>query len=150
MAKLKIITYPNKALRVKAKKVANPKSPEIEALIKEMTSCMKENNGLGLAATQIGKPIRLCVIEDGGIIFSMINPKITSYSKVLAEIEEGCLSFPGKYFPIKRPEKIKARYLNEQGERVKMKADGLLARAVQHEIDHLDGILLIDHKKTKK
>jgi peptide deformylase len=150
MAKLKIITYPNKALREKAKKITSPESSDIKKTIDEMIACMKEHNGLGLAATQIGKPIRLCVIEEEGEKYVMINPKITSFSKELIEIEEGCLSFPGKYFLIKRPEKIKARYLNENGERVKIKADGLLARAVQHEIDHLDGILLIDHKKQKK
>jgi peptide deformylase len=150
MPKLKIITYPNKNLRIKAKKVTNPESSNIQLLISEMMICMRENNGLGLAATQIGQPIRLCVIEDEGKTYAMINPKITSFSKELIDIEEGCLSFPGKFFHIKRPERVKARYLNEKGEKVKIKADGLLARAIQHETDHLDGILLIDYKKTKK
>jgi peptide deformylase len=150
MAKLNILKYPDKKLRVKAKKLTFPLKQTAIELLKEMPTCMKENNGMGLAATQVGVPMRVCVIEDEGKIYVMVNPKITSFSKETIAIEEGCLSFPGKYYSIRRPEKVKARYLNENGERIKIKAEGLLARAIQHEIDHLDGILLIDYKKTKK
>ncbi|MFC1756434.1 peptide deformylase [Patescibacteria group bacterium] len=148
MPKLKIRKYPNKILKQKAAKIKDPMDPKIKKLIPQMIETMKENNGLGLAAPQIGESLRLCIIDEGGVLYVLINPKIKSKSKKQILLEEGCLSFPGKFLPIKRAEKVKVRYINEKGIKSKIKAEGLLARALQHEIDHLDGILMIS--RTKK
>ena len=143
---MEILTYPNPILERKAKKIKNPLDPKIQELIEEMIQTMRENNGIGLAAPQIGKSIRLCVIGENGKFFALINPKITSSSKDCEIADEGCLSFPGKFIPISRFSKVQVRYLNEKGEKSKIKADGLLARALQHEIDHLNGELFINKK----
>jgi peptide deformylase len=148
---LKIVKYPSRILREKTKKVKDPVEPAIQKLINEMVTTMRETKGLGLAAPQVGKSLRICVIEEHTInqvekpeLYILINPKITAYSKEKVKMEEGCLSFPGKFFEIKRPETVKVRYLDENGKSVKIKADGILGRALQHEIDHLDGVLIID------
>lgn len=152
-----IIKYPNKILRAKTHKIKDALDPEIQSLIKKMLATMRKSGGLGLAAPQAGKSVRLCIIEkpgeikdDPSTLYILINPKITAYSKDKKTIEEGCLSFPGKFYAILRPSSVKIRYLDETGKSVKMKAKGILARALQHEIDHLDGILFIDRLKTKK
>ncbi|MFH0969590.1 MAG: peptide deformylase [Patescibacteria group bacterium] len=148
---MKILTYPNKILEKKAKKIKKALDPEIQALAKNMMAILKEADGAGLAAPQVGKLLRLCVIQNDGEIFALINPKITSYSREKEIGEEGCLSFPGKFLLIKRSKKVKVRFLNEKGVETKLKTDGLLARIIQHEIDHLDGILFIERaKKWKK
>ena len=141
-----IITYPNKILDKRAKKVKNPLDLDIQKLIKDMISTMNEANGAGLAAPQVGQSLRICTIQCEGEVFVLINPKITAYSREKEINEEGCLSFPGKFIPIKRSAKIKARYLNEKGEETKIKAEGMLARIIQHETDHLNGILFINRK----
>lgn len=143
---MKIITYPNPILEKKSKKIKDPLDPKIQKLIKEMFETMKGSNGLGLAAPQVGKSIQLCVIEEGGSPYVLINPKITAKSKDCIVAEEGCLSFPGKFIPVERYAKIKVRYLNEKGEKCKIKAENLLARVMQHEIDHLSGDLFINKK----
>lgn len=141
---LSIIKYPNPILNRKAKKIKDPLDPEVQKLIPAMIKAMRQFNGAGLAAPQLGKSIRLCVIEEGENPYVLINPQIKSRSRKKIIAEEGCLSFPGKFFLIKRSEEIKVRYLNAKGEKAKIKATGLLARILQHEIDHLDGILIID------
>ncbi|MEF3691496.1 MAG: peptide deformylase [Candidatus Moraniibacteriota bacterium] len=140
---MKIVTYPDPILDKKAEKIKNPLDKEIQALIPEMLSAMRENNGMGLAAPQVGKSLQLCIVDYQGKTYTLINPKITSHSKELESCEEGCLSFPGKFIPIKRFSTVQVRYLNEKGEKCKIKARGLLARAFQHEIDHLAGIVFI-------
>jgi peptide deformylase len=150
MAKLPIIEYPNPILLKKSAKIKDPKDKKIQKMIADMLETMKIANGLGLAAPQIGKSLRLCVIEDQGETYILINPKITSLSRKKIAMEEGCLSFPGDFFSISRPEKVQIRYLDKEGAKVKLKADGLLARALQHEIDHLDGILFITRVKKNK
>lgn len=144
---MKIITYPDKILKRKAKKVKNPLDLAIQVLIKNMISTMQESNGAGLAAPQVGESLRICTVQYDGGVFVLINPKITSYSREKNINEEGCLSFPGKFIPIKRSTKIKARYLNEEGNEIKIKAEGMLARIIQHETDHLNGILFINRLK---
>ena len=143
---MEIITYPNKILDKRSKKVNNPLDLDIQKLIKDMISTMNEANGAGLAAPQVGQSLRICTIQCEGETFVLINPKITSYSRGKEINEEGCLSFPGKFIPVKRSTKVKARYLNEKGEETKIKAEGMLARIIQHEVDHLDGILFIKRK----
>ncbi|MFA6183691.1 MAG: peptide deformylase [Parcubacteria group bacterium] len=141
---MKIITYPNSILEKKAQNIKNPLDAKIQELIPQMIQAMRENSGMGLAAPQVGESIRLCIIENLGKIYILINPKITAHSKEKKNSEEGCLSFPGKFIPVTRFETVQVRYLNEKGEKCKIKAKDLLARAFQHEIDHLDGILFIN------
>jgi peptide deformylase len=143
---MEIVTYPNKILREIAKKIKTPISREILDMVPEMIKMLHENNGMGLAAPQVGKSIRLCVIENEGKAYAFINPTITSRSTGKNVSEEGCLSFPGKFIPVERADKVQARYLDEKGNKCKIKAGGLFARCIQHEIDHLDGILFIDKK----
>ena len=146
---MKILTYPNKILEKKTKKVRNPLDPTVQKLVRDMLETMEKAEGAGLAAPQIGESLRICALRCEGEIFILINPKITSYSRNKETNEEGCLSFPGKFIPVKRSTKIKARYLNEKGEEMKIKAEGILARIIQHEVDHLDGILFIERAKKK-
>jgi peptide deformylase len=151
MKNLTIKKYPAPVLRKKAVKIKNPLDLEIQALIPAMAEAMKKENGVGLAAPQIGSSVRLCIVKEENKIYALINPQITAKSTKKIVMEEGCLSFPGTFFPITRPENVKVRFLDEAGAEKKLKAGGLLGRAIQHEIDHLDGILIIDRaKKVKK
>lgn len=143
---LPILTYPNPLLEKKAWVIKEPKSPEIKELVFDMLETLEKNNGVGLAAPQIGKSLRLCVIKLNGKTYILINPKIKSKSWKKENLEEGCLSFPGKFIPIKRSRKIKVEAQDRNGDKIKIKAEGMLARAMQHEIDHLDGILFISRK----
>ncbi len=147
MSLLPILKYPHKTLAAKTKKIKDSLAPEIQKLIAEMIETMKSAKGAGLAANQVGYSLRLCVIEENGNVFVMINPVITSCSRKKVAMDEGCLSFPGKFISLCRPEKIKVRYLDEKGKKVKIKSDGLLARIIQHEIDHLNGIVITDRLK---
>lgn len=144
---LPIITYPNEILRQKAKKIKEPKSREIKDLILDMIATMEESgNALGLAAPQVGQSVQLCIIKLDGKTHILINPKITRKSWGKEVCEEGCLSFPGKFIPVKRHKKVTVRALDKKGEKIEIKAEGLLSRALQHEIDHLNGALFIDKK----
>jgi peptide deformylase len=144
MALLPILTYPDPRLQIKTREIKNPKDPLIQELIFDMLETMKENNGMGLAATQIGKLLRLCVIKFERKTHILINPQIISKSWGKEISEEGCLSFPGQFIPVKRSKKVKVAALNKAGKEIFIEAEGLLARALQHEIDHLDGILYIE------
>ena len=150
---LPIITFPNEILKRETEKIRDPKSPEIRALVFDMLETMeKTSNCLGLAAPQVGKAVRLCIIKLDGKTHILINPEIKSKSWAKIVMEEGCLSFPGEFMPIKRPKKVIVVAQDRDGQEMTLKADGLLARALQHEIDHLDGILFIERvsKKIKK
>lgn len=133
-----------------SKKVKDPLAPEIQNLIPVMFESMHAARGIGLAAPQIGESIRMAVIEIEGDRTVLINPKITSFSKSHILFEEGCLSLPGRQFLIERSEKVTVRYTNERGEAMKTKATGLFAVAIQHEVDHLDGILIAERSRTQK
>ena len=141
---LEIIKYPNKILRKKVKKVLNIANDEIQNLISEMKETMLESDGIGLAANQINKNLRILTVntKEGPRVF--INPLIywKSFKKCLGE--EGCLSFPGIFGIIRRPERARLVYRDEQGKLRHLTADGLIARILQHEIDHLNGVLYID------
>jgi len=152
MAKLKIRTYPDPILKKGTQiiKQEEIKGSKIQKLISEMFKFMAENNGLGLAAPQIGKSIKLCLIKFGEDKYVLINPKIISKSWRKEICEEGCLSFPGKYIPIKRPKKVTVKAIDEHGHPFKVTADGLFSKALQHEIDHLNGVLFIEHEVKKK
>lgn len=142
--KLEIRKNGDKILRVKTVKIKDPLAKEVQELVSNMLETMYANNGVGLAATQVGSDLRLCVIETDGEQYVLINPQITSKSKNKVISEEGCLSFPGIYFPISRHSEVQVRYTDQDGKSAKVKGHGLLARALQHEIDHLDGILITD------
>jgi peptide deformylase len=144
---LPILTYPNPLLKKRAEKIENPKSPEIKELVLDMLETMDASgNALGLAAPQVGRSVRLCIIKLDGKTHILINPKIKSKSLRKEVCEEGCLSFPGEFYPIKRSKKVKVEFFNRDGEKIRLEGEGLLARAFQHEIDHLDGVLFVERK----
>lgn len=142
---LQIVEYPNEILKKKAKAIDDPKSSEIKELIFDMLETMEESgNVLGLAAPQVGVSVQLCIIRLDGKTHILINPKITHKSLGKEVCEEGCLSFPGKFIPVKRSKGVTVKAYDRKGEKIVIKAKGLLARAFQHEIDHLNGILFIE------
>lgn len=141
---MEIITYGNNILRNKSKRVDNIDN-NIEELIDNMIATMNQIQGVGLAAPQVGENLRIFVINVGdGNIRKVINPEFLEISKEIEQNEEGCLSIPGIYKKVERAKKIKIRYQNEKGNEVIEEAEDLLARAFQHEYDHLEGILFID------
>jgi len=122
---------------------------KILKLAKDMMEIMTKNNGIGLSACQIGKNIRLFVIaKELSKKEIFINPKIIKISKKTEILEEGCLSLPGTFVFVKRAKFLKIKALDENGKKFKLKAKNLLARTIQHEIDHLNGILIVDKKGT--
>ena len=140
----------NTILHAKNENVKDPLAPDIQALLPEMLEAMRKADGIGLAAPQIGKNLRICVIEIDGVIKNFINPKITSASDEKILFEEGCLSLPGEFFAIERSEQVTVRYIDETGKDKKLRARGLWAICLQHELDHLDGILICDRYKNQK
>lgn len=134
----------------KTERVKDPLSEEIQALLPEMIETMHQENGVGLAAPQINKSLRLAVAEVDGEVFYLINPEITSHSQEKIVFEEGCLSLPGEFFPILRSEEVTVRYQNEKGLPKKLRATGLLAIVLQHEVDHLEGILIANRYKKQE
>ena len=146
---LPIITNPNDILRQKAKEVVDIKSKRIQQLILDMTETMKKKDGIGLAAPQINKSLKMVVVNTTNETLVLINPKITKKSWKKENGEEGCLSIPGVFGMVKRHKSVKAKFLDRKGEKVEIKAQGMLARVIQHEIDHLNGILFIDKLEKK-
>ncbi|MBD3238212.1 MAG: peptide deformylase [Candidatus Moranbacteria bacterium] len=144
----RIITGDDPRLKQKCKKISNPKAENIVKLIKEMKKTMKINNGIGLAAPQIGQPVRLFIVQVNYNQYVIINPIIKKLSQNKTQMEEGCLSFPGIFRTIERSQKIEIKYINQQGQSKKLKASGLLARAIQHEYDHLEGVIFLDRGKV--
>ncbi len=147
---LKIVTIPDPILNKKTTLVKEF-DKKLGNLVLEMIEACRKVNGIGLAAPQIGKSIRLAIInlEHMGLPpFALVNPKIVKKSWKKVSMEEGCLSIPGVYGIVKRPEKITVEAANLKGEKNKFIADGMLARVIQHEVDHLDGILFTS-KMTK-
>lgn len=131
-------------MRKKAEVVKNPENPEIKKLIADMIITMKSASGIGLAAPQVGYSLRLFTINVEGKIYVFINPEIKDIYAEKIPFEEGCLSVSKIWGPVVRPKKLMIKALNENGKLVKIRAKGLLARVIQHEIDHLNGILFID------
>jgi peptide deformylase len=146
LEQLTLLKKSDKKLRL-ANEPVDPKDPELPHLCQLMFERMKEWNGIGLAAPQMGVNIRVAVVDIGkGEQYALINPEITFASRDENIMEEGCLNFPGEYYPIRRPKKVRIKFQNFQGETIKCKASGLLAKAFQHEIDHLNKTLIIDHE----
>ena len=153
----KIITVPDPILKEVSEPI-NKVDSKTQSLLDDMLETMYEAPGIGLAAVQVGIPLRLVVIdvswnkEDGNKDPKfLINPKIVSKSEKLSSYEEGCLSIPDQYAEIERPAECHINYLDYEGKNKNLKAEGLLATCIQHEIDHLDGVLFIDYlSKLKK
>src|SRR3989344_9699774 len=141
---LKIVQEGAPVLREKSKPVENPKSPEIKKLVEDMIVTMKDAKGLGLAAPQVGKSLRLFTADVEDKVYVFINPEIKDLSKDKSSFEEGCLSVQKIWGPVIRPKKLTIKAFDENGKPVKIRAKGLLARVIQHEVDHINGILFID------
>ena len=151
----KILTIPDPLLREKSIPVKEV-DEEIKSLMNDMLLTMYNAPGIGLAAIQIGIPKRVIVMDlskdpDKKKPMYFVNPKIIWKSDVSSTYEEGCLSIPNQFARIDRPEKCHVQYLDYNGQEKELKADGLLSTCIQHEIDHLNGILFIDYlSKLKK
>ena len=144
MAKLKILKDGDTALRLKSRPVSDINN-RILTLLDDMTETMRAADGVGLAAPQVGVLRRVVVIEcEPGNVLELINPVIVERKGSQHELE-GCLSVPGRQGYTDRPMYVKVEALNRRGEMMTYEGEGLLARAFCHEIDHLDGILYIDH-----
>ena len=151
MAKLKILEFPDPKLRTKAVPVTDV-DDRIRTLIDDMFETMYDAPGIGLAATQVDVHERLLVADassDQSEPHALINPVIVEKDGETVS-DEGCLSVPGYYEPVKRAEHIKVRYLDRNGDETEMEAEGLLAICIQHEMDHLDGKLFVDYLSEAK
>lgn len=147
---LPIVTNPNPILRKTSEKVNLEEilKPEFKDFLLDMEKTMLVEDGVGLAAPQIAKNIRVVIVKNNKKVIPMINPEITktSWSKVWGE--EGCLSVPDTYGEVERYKKINVTYFDKKGNKKKITANNFFARVIQHEIDHLDGILFIDKAKN--
>jgi peptide deformylase len=151
MPVMEILNYPDQRLRIVAKEI-DKITDEIKKIATSMIETMYHAKGIGLAATQVGIPIRLFVIDvdqldENPTPIVFINPKIISMEGK-EKHDEGCLSIPGHTAPVERAYKVVVRFINLDGATVEIVAQGLLARAIQHENDHLDGKLFIDRLST--
>jgi peptide deformylase len=149
-----VIEAPDPRLKLVSEDVAKVDA-EIRTLVDDMIESMYAADGIGLAAIQIGVPKRVLVMDidqkDGKKNpQAFINPKVLWASEELATFEEGCLSVPEIWEDVARPAKIRAEYLDRDGKRHEMEADGLFATCLQHEMDHLNGVLFIDHLSKLK
>lgn len=151
MAKLEVLRFPDERLRTVAKPVAEV-NDEIRNLVDDMFETMKAENGIGLAATQVDVHKRLVVMDvsedqDQPLVF--INPEITEKHGTTVS-EEGCLSVPNNYAKVDRAERIKVTALDRDGKEFTLEAEGLLAICIQHELDHLRGVLFVDYLSPLK
>ncbi len=150
---LEIFKLGSITLRTEAKRISKVDN-ELRDLAKDMLQSMYSAKGIGLAAPQVGISKELLVIdinfEDSAAEpLILINPEITAFGSTLNSYEEGCLSIPGVYLNVIRPSTIKLKFRDEMGRPRKMNADGLLARCIQHEVDHLRGVLFVDRVTSK-
>lgn len=144
-----LIILPDPVLRQVSKPLETVDARVLK-LADDMLETMYDAPGIGLAAIQVGEPLRLLVIdvakeEEGRKPQVFINPEIIASSDTRSTYEEGCLSIPGYYAEVERPAEITVNYIDRGGKQQEMAAEGLLATCLQHEIDHLDGVLFIDH-----
>jgi peptide deformylase len=154
MAQLPIITAPDPRLKLKAKPVKSV-DDEVRRLMDDMLETMYAAPGIGLAAPQVGVPRRVLVLDvaregEKAAPLKIANPEILWRSDELATYSEGCLSLPEHYADVERPARIRLRYLDYQNEIREEEMEGLLATCIQHEIDHLDGLLFVDHISALK
>jgi peptide deformylase len=154
MAIRPIIALPDKRLRLVSEPVERV-DEDVRKLVADMFETMYEAPGVGLAAIQVGVPKRVVTIdatrgEEEKQPIGLINPEIVWVSEEKIAHEEGCLSIPEYLDEVERPERVKVRFLDLEGRAHELEADGLLARVVQHEIDHINGVLFIDHLSKLK
>ncbi|MDX3807002.1 peptide deformylase [Bosea thiooxidans] len=161
MAIRPLVILPDSQLRLVSKPV-EAVTPEIRTLVDDMLATMYDAPGIGLAAIQVGVPLRLVTIDlskpeakegeepEPRRPQVFINPEVTWSSEELSVYEEGCLSIPEYYEEVERPAEVKVRYMGLDGKTQEIAADGLLATCLQHEIDHLNGVLFIDHLSRLK
>ena len=154
MALREILTVPDPRLKKVSERVERV-DDELRALMDDMLETMYDAPGIGLAAIQVGVPKRIIVMDlsrgDGPKEPRFfVNPEIVWSSEELAPYEEGCLSVPEIYEEVQRPAKVRVRYLNYAGEQIEEEAEGLYATCIQHEIDHLEGVLFIDYLSRLK
>ncbi len=151
---LPILIVPDARLRQKCRAVGPADADVVRALAPRMLATMYKAPGIGLAAPQVGQLLRMCVVDiqkdDVREPLILVNPEITAVSKDLSTREEGCLSLPGQYADVTRPAEVKLRWLDLDGSKQELHADGLLATCLQHELDHLDGVLFVDHISALK
>jgi len=150
----KILVEPDPFLRQKSKKVEKV-DDDVRSLINDMLETMHDAPGIGLAAIQIGVPKRIIVMDlakgnEKKQPLYFVNPEIITKSEIDLTYEEGCLSVPGQFAEIDRPDRCKIKYLDYDGKEQILNAEGLLATCIQHEIDHLEGILFIDYLSKLK
>lgn len=151
MAVREIVTIPADILRAKARPVSDF-GPELQTLIDDMVETMREAPGVGLAGPQVDIPLRVIVVEFGDEedeeaplrLYTVVNPEISRRSKETAVGTEGCLSIPSIIGDVERSVAVTVKGLSRQGQPIKIKAKGWLARIFQHEVDHLDGLLFVD------
>lgn len=141
---MEILTHPAPALKASTYEVDPKTDKDLLPLVKSMAKTMYDAPGVGLAAPQVGVLKRVVVIDVDDGLMVMCNPRIIEHSEETEVEEEGCLSLPGITVPVERPLSVVAEALNLEGNLVRIEATELLARALQHEIDHLDGVLIID------
>jgi peptide deformylase len=153
-ATIPILIAPNPILKAKARPVGKADDKVIRDLAAKMLASMYLAPGIGLAAPQVGQSLRLITIDlmpdDKPAPLTLINPEIVALADDLATREEGCLSLPGQYAEVTRPARCKVRYLDLAGAKCEVEAEGLLNACLQHEIDHLDGVLFVDHLSALK
>ena len=148
MANLRICKYGEPVLRQRCLAVKEI-TGEIRQILEEMRQTMYEENGVGLAASQVGQARRLIVVDVGEGLWQVINPRIISRRGENVSLE-GCLSLPGLTVKVKRAQEVTVEALNKKGEKIIVEGKGLLSYVFQHEIDHLNGILIIDYLDKKK
>jgi peptide deformylase len=149
MAILPVIKMDNPVLHQKAKKVKNIDS-SIQKLINDMIDTMYEIDGVGLAAPQVGVPLQVVVFQlpDDEDVTVLINPEIVKGSEESEMMSEGCLSLPGYRGEVKRLTSVTVIGRNRQGKMIRIKGEGLLAQVLQHEIDHINGVVFVDHLES--
>ena len=146
---LPILIAPHAALRSKTKPVGPADADAVRALVPRMFATMYHAPGIGLAAPQVGVDLRLAIVDlmadEQPNPLVLVNPAIVGVSQDQVTREEGCLSLPGQYADVTRPALVKVRYHDLEGAQQEIEAEGLLAACLQHELDHLDGVLFVDH-----
>jgi peptide deformylase len=151
---LPILIAPDPMLKARARPVTAEDMPHVRDLLPRMFATMYRAPGIGLAAPQVGVGLRLTIVdlmlEEKPDPITLINPEVVARSDILATREEGCLSLPGQYADVTRPARVTVGYTDADGAKRQIEAEGLLAACLQHEIDHLDGVLFIDHLSALK
>lgn len=146
---LPILIAPNPKLKARARPVSPADESMVRDLMPRMLTAMYKAPGIGLAAPQVGVLLRAIVIDlmpnDKPNPIMLVNPEVVALSQDMATREEGCLSLPNQYADVTRPSRVKVRYFDQTGAKKEIEAEGLLSACLQHEIDHLEGILFVDH-----